>query len=690
MEKYGSGFATSGWVKFNETLNNTYINSDELVGVPNAPELKDLTAFMMMAHACRLGYINEKREIGQRIKAWVIDPTSANDPIEFGTIVTPWAESASYDEDGNGVGTNWIRDQKVIHVRFGEQSNAYKEQANNVYPYCGELIFTNPMPGDHTSQNEGGQTIIGSQHQMLWRYFVLAQRMWSRGETSLGKPICKGAHDLVMPHLKHITEEATLCDGPLAGEGEADVENTIIPDGDADSEIATVPKNILVNRAEDFIKQGIENAVEAARGSFTPTDIDQVRSKGWGGAGIWYNQVANVNGSLVSAIMNKPNVKTYPAVMMYTCKENRQQNNETANSQCFDPRLEGGKAVPYQSEVSQAMATALNDVYKHWYQNDSDNSGNVFIDTVNAVLGTQGLFDMCRNADIHPLAQISVAGKGMVEAAIRNLGTGIGLGIGSGASSILTPFLGPSLSAASGFFVTVASIGILIGFILYYVVPFMPFLYFLFAVGGWVKGLFEAIVGVPLWALAHIRIDGQGLPGDSAVNGYFLIFEIFLRPILIVFGLLASVIIFGAMIKVLNETFSLVVSNLSGFSSANSSQCETEFTNSGGAPTGSIDYLRGPVDEFFFTIVYAILVYMIGMASFKLIDMIPNQILRWMGAGVSTFNDNAGEPAEGLISKLAIGGGIMGGQLQQVGSAAGQAGGNLAGALKEATVGKPQ
>ena len=62
---------------------------------------------------------------------------------------------------------------------------------------------------------------------------------------------------------------------------------------------------------------------------------------------------------------------------------------------------------------------------------------------------------------------------------------------------------------------------------LFYIIPFMPFIYFFFAVGTWVKAIFEAMVGVPLWALAHIRIDGQGLPGDAAMNGYYLLLEIF-------------------------------------------------------------------------------------------------------------------------------------------------------------------
>ena len=291
---------------------------------------------------------------------------------------------------------------------------------------------------------------------------------------------------------------------------------------------------------------------------------------------------------------------------------------------------------------------------------------------------------MCKNADIHPLAQLSTLGKGLLEASIRNLGFSGGLGV---ASMFAGPF-GSAVQALSSFFGSIAMVGILLGFVLFYLLPFLPFLYFFFAVGGWIKGLFEAMVGVPLWALAHLRIDGDGLPGEAAANGYFLIFEIFLRPMLILFGLLASVAIFGAMVKVLNEIFYLVVSNTSGSNPDGQASCLREGANPGAAnsatgggtattnaKTGSAEYFRGPIDEFFFTVVYAIIVYMIGMSSFKLIDQIPNYILRWMGSGTPSFGDQGGEPVEGLVSRVTVGGGLVG---SQVSGALGQ----LSGAAK--------
>jgi conjugal transfer/type IV secretion protein DotA/TraY len=201
------------------------------------------------------------------------------------------------------------------------------------------------------------------------------------------------------------------------------------------------------------------------------------------------------------------------------------------------------------------------------------------------------------------------------------------------------------------------------GFALFYVVPFLPFLYFFFSVGGWIKGIFEAMVGVPLWALAHIRIDGQGLPGDAAANGYYLIFEVFLRPILMLFGLLGSILIFAAAVRVLNDIWDLVVHNLSGF------DMEEQ-----GTDLADPEFYRGPVDEFFFLVIYTIIVYMIGVSAFKMVYLVPNQILRWMGQSVSTFGDQTEDPTKGLMQTVAIGGGSVSNQLA---SAAKQGGGAM-------------
>ena len=655
--KFGSGFATSGWIKFNETLRNPQIDGENAVATPNVPELKEIVAFMMVVHACVEAYKILDRDGNQKdIQPYIIPPSFAAD-----TDATPMPDFFT-GEDGaiKAAGGGDVR------IRFGEKNSRYRQDYDaEVYPFCGEIVVTNNQTVEEATDYYS--TYVDPISVIEIQYYYLIQMLW-KGEVVGFDFNIEGREESdfnknAFAEMKTAAQEMMII--RLEKEDEAG------PAGFTDPESQL--KADAEELAKGYIESGLTRAVEIAAGEFT---ADTTYSQyGWGGAGIWYNNIADKNGRIVDAIAGKPQVNLYPDAMEYVCEERQQQDASTNTYDCFNPRLSENRDIEFINIVEKALVDALNDVFEFWYENREEISGNAFIDTINAIFGTEGLFDMCKNVDIHPIAQISALGKGLVQAAIRNLGFAIGGGVGA-----LAPYIGPTLSAASGFFSAIASIGILIGFILYYLVPFMPFLYFFFAVGGWVKGIFEAMVGIPLWALAHLRIDGQGLPGDGALNGYFLIFEIFIRPILIVFGMLASILIFAAMVKVLNEVFYLAVSNLSGFGSGVGNTCGVNAspTDAGTtAPAGSIDYLRGPVDEFFFTIVYAILVYMIGMSSFKLIDMIPNQILRWMGAGVPTFGDQAGEPAEGLMQKVAIGGGLIGGQLQQVGSSFGQAAGSL-------------
>ncbi len=625
--KFGSGFASTGWVIFNGSITDTYLERDELIAKPKIPELHDIAAFMMIARACQYGWASKGDSdyfgstANPEIKMYLVNDDGLVNP----EIATTYGKAVKFANGGD------------IHIRFGIfNKGEYTEYNDDVYPYCGSLVLQNTEGLNYTSVSTFKLT---SSQQINRAYFNLIRSMF---RTKYHK-MEGAAHNFMKRRLEN-DDKAT----------------------DPDSGF----KDTILKEADKDIQALVDRAMIAAIQDYEPDK--RVEELGWGGAAIWYNQIAEINGRLTVATLNKPQIKAYPRVMVYTCEQNKQQNNNTPPPECYDPSLSKQNQVQYVAKVQGNIAGALSDLFDYWHRDPKDQTGNVFIDVVNAILGTQGLFDMCENANTHPLAQLSALGKGMIESAIRNLG----LSAGVGAAGILTPYFGATLDAASSFFSTVAGIGILIGFILYYIVPFLPFLYFLFAVGGWVKGIFEAMVGVPLWALAHLRIDGEGLPGDAAINGYFLVFEIFIRPILIVFGLIASVLVFGAMVKVLNSIFGLVVSNLSGFdpdvgagaAAGNNAATTTNTACSAiGTPNvnkpGTIEWMRGPIDELFFTIIYVIMVYMIGMSCFKLIDLIPNNILRWMGQGVQTFNDQAGEPAEGLLQKVAIGGSMLGGQL---------------------------
>ncbi len=637
--KFGSGFATNGWLLFNETLGEQYkILSDSedgeaLVHTPERPDIRTLVAFMNIALTCK--HATEQRH------GLIIDAFLVKDPSEGAGIKAPSGGGGGGGGSGYDSARAFFNNTGNIHIRFGTQNKSlYPDQQGYVYPFCGDVIL--PTPDTHRAG-----ALIMNRH-----YYDMVVKLWKNDVSSMDK----------------YAKNDAACASNKTGFKE-------------ECEIGMRPANFaetIVKKLNKELDDAIKLAVKAQRQEFLKGvygegegegTIDELKKFGWGGAGIYYNTVASMNGAIASSLQGQPYPIALPFVTKYAQSEGRQENKDGDKVEGSFGKRENEKWI-YLGDAE--VFKGIQNTQLYWKDKiSSANSENIIIDTINLVLGTNALFDMCKNADVHPLAQLAGVGRALVESATRNLGIALIGSIGGIAlsASASTAILGAAAGAASSFFVTFAMIGLMIGFLMYYVIPFMPFLYFFFAVTGWIKGIFEAMVGVPLWALAHLRIDGQGLPGDAAAQGYFLILEIFLRPILIVFGLLAAISIFAAMVRVLNDIFVLVVSNVGGFNKENIDLCGS--AASGTAPVGSAEYYRGPVDQFFFTIVYAIVVYLIGTSTFKMIDAVPNKVLRWMGAGVNSFGDIQKDAGEGLLNKLSIGGYAVTSQLQGAFSSAG-------------------
>ncbi|MEM7679655.1 MAG: DotA/TraY family protein, partial [Pseudomonadota bacterium] len=315
----------------------------------------------------------------------------------------------------------------------------------------------------------------------------------------------------------------------------------------------------------------------------------------------------------------------------------------------------------------EAIIAAMNSYYKHWVEAgvnlDAETyTGSPVKDFAQFIFGVGGLGALRgNNALLHPMAQLTTLGKGLVDSAVFNV-------IGGFLSGIINPESSNVIGKLGDFLSSIAFIGLTAGVILFYILPLLPFIYFFFAVGSWVKTIFEAMVGIPLWALAHLRIDGEGLPGQTASNGYFLIFDIFARPIITVFGLIAATTIFGAQVKLLNFIWDMVVENVGPSSSGEEGYDVFNFVK------------KDEIDQFFYTIIYAVVCYMMATSSFKLIDEIPKNILRWMGAGVSAFSDINSDAADQLTRYAGVGGITFGRQATQ---AFGDAGKGLAKASKD-------
>lgn len=417
-----------------------------------------------------------------------------------------------------------------------------------------------------------------------------------------------------------------------------------------------------------YIYENIETAIDDPNYISNANMTNLLRERGWAGAALWYNKIAEINGNVAAAVMNQPIIFKYPKLMEDIAEQHKRVSPNTDPDDRFNPRLPTGKLASLTRPGDHYIAAALYANYSVWQGANVQETvftrarGNIFLDIINTIFGTSGLMDLLANDGTHPLAMMSSLGKQMVDASIFKLFIGV---VGQTVGSLVAKYFvaGQFLEIGGDIATTLALATIGVGFILYYVLPILPFIYFFFAFGGWIKSIFEAVVAMPLWALAHIKIDGEGLPGPLATNGYFLLFEILLRPILIIFGFIASMSLYVAFVDVLHEVYPTLTLAASGF------DIRKEMTT----PTAvlepnmtSMSFWRSPLDELFYTILYAVIVYMIGLSCFKLIDQIPNNIMRWMGVTVKTFTETAGDPASQLTSNIYRSSNLMNAQINMM------------------------
>lgn len=656
--KLGSNVATNAWLAFDDAIETTYLGKEEeLIAQPNPPNLDSFVTYMQLAKVCSWA---EGRINGRDVQPYAVFGDGAANAVPIGNKVPSFSDFAEKAKGG------------TIFIRFGEQDDdLYKDEDGAVFPYCGILTLT------IVDRSQPGSAV------MQQAYLELIGCMWSGSKWGKGLSDPGDMKDSALgsnPNCKSSLSNSR-------GEAYSKQYSVVAPRDPYPDAMNHMEASWAKLGELRMVSLDLDKAIETARdkqikeGDWLNKDVEKY---GWGGVGIWYNKIAEQNGALTAAVFAKPEIRKMPYVMEFIQKEKMKQDPATPLSKMFTPILSSGKSIQFEEPQQREVAIVLNQLMQFWGTQQTVNfikdlpesheaalNGNILIDTINLFLGTKGLFDMCKNTDIHPLAQLSSMGKGMVEHAIRGFGTALGVGAISGVMGLVQGMhnFSQALGAVTSFLMTFASIGLILGFVLFYVVPMLPFIYFFFAVMTWVKGVFEAMVGVPLWALAHLHIDGEGMPGDSASQGYYYILEIFLRPIFIVLGFMGGITIFTAMVKVLNQIFYLVVSNLTGHELTGITGCFAPPADPAGGtapdPENTEEMFKGGVvDEFFYTVVYAIIVYLIALPTFKMVDLVPDHLMRWFGVGITPFGAQDGDAVGDIMTHVSAGAGLVGQKLQ--------------------------
>ncbi len=616
--KWGSNLATNAWLQLNAQLRATAVTpigpANTLIATPNAPDINNLAEFIFVARVCREAYA--LLYPGTDIQPFVVYPNKA--PIRLGQAgAANLTQLLAFSENN------------PITIRFGEENVLnYRDETGFIKPLCGELTYT-----IQDVQQDGPRYLQeGMIASDTWVFGGLVRALWGDAVN-----IIPAAENMARARLSSLPNRDPTLPQPTAATVQAIM--------------AYFNRLMMTDAAEPLVPTAVQRQVAYA------TYNQNFDRYGWAGGGIWYNTLAQMNGSMISATFNLPTPRRYPQVMEEVLEFKKQNDGDITGPTRYRPILgkgqKQGQEVPLSSRLDYELANLFFEAQKLWADQYTPSSSNFLIDAMRMLFGLDGLISMRDNVNVHPLVQLVSIGRGLIEHSVSSFGYAIGGKVLGGLGNLLSSNVITTVgSAASGFAVQIGVIGLSVGFLLYYVLPFLPFIYFFIAATNWVKSIFEAMVGAPLWAIAHIRIDGEGIPGPAGMNGYYLLFEIFIRPILIVFGLMAAVIIYTTQVRVLHDIWPEVVSNVSGYKIP---AAGSPAANPADTALGGIRYIRAQADMFFFMIIYAIIVYLLGLASFKLIDLIPTRILRWIGSNVKTFNEGAQGLPETVMSQMFTG-----------------------------------
>lgn len=372
-------------------------------------------------------------------------------------------------------------------------------------------------------------------------------------------------------------------------------------------------------------------------------------SEGWIGAGSWYMMMAQLNNELAS-LTNARSSATEGDYIQNIDGQARDlviASGGDVNSGIYD-FFAGTDYRAQTGMMSQQEATLLMAKFEDAWENSVAQ-----LAALGFPMSKENLANLNREVANPDSAFISIPGlaariDGLLIAMVEKSSPGgwgddpmIGLlKIGNmllGAAGLLIGVAAISGLAGAGFPLMIAPFMLLLltsGSLLAFILPMMPFFYWVLAVTGYFLLIAEAIVAVNLWALAHMRMDGDGLSGEAGRQGWLMLLALLMTPVLMVFGFLLGMGIFRVTSALIDIGISQSLAGILG--------------------GGYFQKVIGVVIySLFMSMIYMVLVE----RSFALVSEFPGRVLRWMGAGAELTN---GEENRARAAAVATAGGVMG------------------------------
>jgi len=148
-----------------------------------------------------------------------------------------------------------------------------------------------------------------------------------------------------------------------------------------------------------------------------------------------------------------------------------------------------------------------------------------------------------------------------------------------------------------------------------YRLPLVPFMIFAMGAIGWMLATVEAMVAAPVVALGLLSPGGQSEVFGRAEPALMLVLNLFLRPALMVIGLMSATIVSVPVIQLVNTAFLTTVK--------------------------SVMSNPGLVEQAIFISLYASFIVTVIGKCYSLIYIIPERILTWIGGQAVQYGEEA-------------------------------------------------
>ena len=377
--------------------------------------------------------------------------------------------------------------------------------------------------------------------------------------------------------------------------------------------------------AASALRAAMQNAADARNGNVgLSTGQTQLSALGWSSAGAYYLEFARLNGVTLSLVNSTPeiNLPSYqglgqslsldlaPFVQSSQSFLTRLQSYVTTTDGLNPP---GGNAELFSGAVPGEDG---NDVLERLYSKLGISSWMLQKITSYMLPSATMWTD--------PFGSLMALGNFLINVALIVLG-GATLLASSAGSTALTAWQvltlqwgGAALTVvghsvvnflATPIFLGAASM-LIPGLTIAFVLPMIPFAIWFAGVMGWIILVCEAVVAVPLWMLAHMTFQGEGLHGRG-IEGYSLLFNVLFRPVLMLLGLFFGYFIFSSGSWLIRQGFGIAA----GFALHN-----------GGILT---NWLGLVVMVSIFVMMHVALAIM----SFRMISILPHHLPKLIGFG---------------------------------------------------------